>query len=378
MSPFILQFSILQSMNILFLVPYPLNESPSQRFRFEQYFSLLSSTGYSFYVQHFLDANTWQKFYATGNSMAKAWALLKGFMRRARCLFFLPDYDYVFIHREAGPIGPPVFEWIIAKIFKKKIIYDFDDAIWLTDKTDESRFEKLLRWRKKVSSICRWSYTVSCGNAYLADYARQFNSKVTINPTTLDTEHGHNPARFDKNAMRKANNVNGFVIGWTGSHTTLKYLEQWQPVLKQLEAKHPEVCLLVIADRQPSLNLKNVVFKPWSKETEVSHLAMADAGIMPLPDDEWAKGKCGFKALQYMALEIPALVSPVGVNTEIVQHGSEGFHCAGEADWLVHIETLISNENLRKEMGRRGREKVVRHYSVLSNTGRFLGLFEEK
>jgi glycosyltransferase involved in cell wall biosynthesis len=362
-------------MNILFLVPYPLNESPSQRFRFEQYFSLLSSTGYSFYVQHFLDANTWQKFYATGNSMAKVWALLKGFMRRARCLFLLPDYDYVFIHREAAPLGPPVFEWIIAKLFQKKIIYDFDDAIWLTDKTDEGRFEKLLRWRKKVSSICRWSYKVSCGNAYLADYARQFNSRVTFNPTTLDTEHAHNPARFDKNDMRKANNIKGFVIGWTGSHTTLKYLEQLQPVLKQLEEKHLEVCLLVIADQQPSLNLNNVVFKPWSKETEVAHLVMADAGIMPLPDDAWTKGKCGFKALQYMALEIPAVVSPVGVNTTIVDHDQTGFVAGTAEDWMNYLEKLIINAPLRLAMGKAGRKKVEEHYSVRSNSVNFLSLF---
>ena len=102
----------------------------------------------------------------------------------------------IFIHREVAPVGPPVFEWIISKIFKKKIIYDFDDAIWLTDRKDESWILETLKWRSKIQSICRWSYKVSCGNEYLCDYARQFNERVFYNPTTIDTGNLHNPSLY--------------------------------------------------------------------------------------------------------------------------------------------------------------------------------------
>jgi glycosyltransferase involved in cell wall biosynthesis len=103
---------------------------------------------------------------------------------------------------------------------------------------------------------------------------------------------------------------------------------------------------------------------------------MADIGIMPLPDDEWAKGKCGFKALQYMSLEIPAVVSPVGVNSEIVENGVQGFWCLSESEWFTRLEQLILNPEERKQMGRLGRQKVIQRYSVRSNTATFLSLFQ--
>lgn len=122
--------------------------------------------------------------------------------------------------------------------------------------------------------------------------------------------------------------------------------------------------------------LKNLVFKPWKKETEIEDLALFDIGIMPLPDDTWAKGKCGFKALQYLAMEIPAVVSPVGVNSKIIEHGGNGFCCTTEEEWFEVLEILILNEAGRKIMGERGRRKVIEHYSVLSNSATFLSLFE--
>ena len=155
-------------MKILFLVPYPLKESPSQRFRFEQYFNTLSSAGFSFTVQSFLSSRNWQVFYTNQSLVAKLSAIFVGLGKRLFILYRVPTYDFVFIHRELTPLGPPFFEWLIAYVFRKKIIYDFDDSIWLTDKIDESKFEKLLRWRSKVTLICKWSYRVSCVNTYLA------------------------------------------------------------------------------------------------------------------------------------------------------------------------------------------------------------------
>ena len=354
---------------ILFICPYPTSEAPSQRFRFEQYFQALSAHGYTYEVQSLLSAENWRVFYAPGNSLGKGFILLKGFLKRFALLFKASSFDFIFIHREAAPIGPPILEWAIANVLRKKIIYDFDDAIWLTDKTTEGWLEKTLRWRSKVKSICRWSYKVSCGNEYLSAFARQFNKSVVYNPTTIDTTALHNVKKSQSTSQEK------IVVGWTGSHSTLKYLDIIKPVLVGLEKKHPTIEILIIANQRPELELKSLKFLPWRKDSEVADLLKIDIGIMPLPDDEWTKGKCGFKALQYMALGIPAVVSRVGVNEKIVSHGVNGFIATTHDEWFKSLDLLIQDKMLRFNMGEAGRKKVIDQYSVASNTSTFLSLF---
>lgn len=352
-------------------MPYPLKESPSQRFRFEQYFQILEKAGYRYSIQSFLDSHNWQLFFKPGRIISKAFVLLKGFARRLFVLVSSPSYDFVFIHREAAPVGPPVIEWLLAKILRRKIIYDFDDAIWLTDRKNESLLLKAAKWRSKVRNICQWSYKISCGNDYLCSFATQFNSRVIYNPTTIDTEHWHNPALY---TVKKDTSI--LTIGWTGSHSTLKYLSDVEPVLKKLQHQYPNVQVIVIADRAPDLSIPLLKFIPWNAATEIEDLMNIDIGIMPLPDDEWAKGKCGFKALQYMALKVPAVISPVGVNTKIVDHGVNGFLANSPEEWYRYLEELINNEALRKKMGVLCRQKVIDHYSVTSNASSFVSLFE--
>jgi len=355
-------------MKILFIVPYPVGQSPSQRFRFEQYFQVLTERSVYYNVQSFLTHDNWRVFYNKGNNAAKLKGIFFGFIKRVGTLFTISKYDFVFIHREAAPIGPPVFEWVIAKVLRKKIIYDFDDAIWLTDKRQESWIEKTIRWRNKVGNICNWSEKVSAGNAYLADFAKRFSKNVVINPTTIDTVNVHtsNP---------KPGLGSRIIIGWTGSHSTLKYLKDLEPVLKHIEQNFPQVDFHVIADKAPDLNLQRLEFKTWSVETEVKDLSQFDIGIMPLPNDEWAKGKCGFKALQYMAMEIPTLVSPVGVNTSIINPGVNGLFAMSRLEWEKELTSLIESESLRRRLGREGRLTVEQHYSVESNRKTFLSLF---
>jgi len=355
---------------VIFLCPYPHGIAPSQRFRYEQYLGQLTVKGIQYELNAFLTQGQYATIYQSGNYFSKISAISYGYLKRLFVLLHVSQYDFVFIHREATPAGPPIIEWLLAKVFRKKIIYDFDDAIWLTDKSNESFFEKKLRWRDKVGSICKWSYKVSCGNDYLGSYARQFNKMVVVNPTTIDTLHIHNPDLY----ARPINNA--LTIGWTGSHSTLKYLEGLASVLQNIERKYPQVRFVAIADRPPNLELKNLSFIPWNKETEIKDLLNFDIGIMPLPDDIWAKGKCGFKALQYLALEIPAVVSPVGVNSAIVEDGVNGFCCRSETAWFEALEKLILDRSLRKRMGVAGRKTVLDHFSVSSNTFNFLSLFE--
>lgn len=351
-------------MKVLILAPYPQGEAPSQRFRFEQYFKVLQENGIEYQFQSFLDQKTWDILYKKGFAGQKALGIIKGFFRRIGILFTLKKYDKVFIHREATPIGPPIIEWIIAKILRKKIVYDFDDAIWLENTSKENSIVGALKWHSKTADICKWSKTISTGNKYLTDYAKNFNSNVNVNPTTIDTNHQHIPESH-KNSKP--------VIGWTGTHSTAKYLKELIMTLKEL-SEQVDFTFLYISNQPPDFELPNLEFIKWNREAEITDLNKIDIGIMPLDDDEWATGKCGFKALQYMALEIPALVSPVGVNQEIVDDGINGFHCKNSIDWKEKIMKLMDNQGLRNKMGKEGRKKVIEKYSVESNTQNFLNI----
>ncbi|RZJ57545.1 MAG: glycosyltransferase family 1 protein [Hymenobacter sp.] len=353
---------------ILFLTPYPHGQAPSQRFRFEQYLGELAVAGHTYRLESFLSPATWAILYKPGQTGAKALGIVAGFGRRLGLLLRVPAYDFVFIHREAAPLGPPVLEWLIAKVLRKQIIYDFDDAIWLANTSAANHLAAGLKWHQKVASICGWAYKNSCGNAYLAAYARQFNPHTLINPTTIDTKHLHNQVR-DQAAPGR------LIIGWTGTHSTLKYLDQLVPVLAQLEAEGLDFEFRVISNQPPALPLRSLVFVPWCKDTEIADLLAFHVGLMPLEDDLWAQGKCAFKALQYMALGIPALVSPVGMNTEVVQSDYNGYVCTTAADWEVRLRQLLADPGLRQQLGAAARATVVARYSVQANTPHFLDLF---
>jgi len=357
---------------LLFICPYPEGQSPSQRFRFEQYFDLLRANGFSVEVCSFLRQSAWKILYNRGKTVQKIWGVIYGFVRRFKALMSVPQFDFVFLHREATPVGPPWFEYLVAKVYRKKIIYDFDDAIWLANTSDENTIASRLKWHTKVSAICRWSYAVSCGNQYLCDYAKQYNVRVFLNPTTIDVERLHNPMLF-----KRKTESDQLVIGWTGTHSTLKYIAAILPVLISLAEKYPDqIQFFVIADKKPTFQLPYLKFIPWRKETEIEDLLKFDIGLMPLTEDEWAKGKCGFKALQYLALQMPVVASAVGVNASIIVHGQNGFLCSTAAEWEIALTKLIEDKMLRATMGEIGRKKVVEHYSVASNSTNFLSLFE--
>jgi glycosyltransferase involved in cell wall biosynthesis len=354
-------------MRILFIVPYPAGKAPSQRFRFEQYLDRLTAEGHTWHLAPFISDDTWAILYKPGHAVQKALGILAGFLRRFVLLFSVPQYDYVFIHREASPIGPPIFEWLIAKVLGKKIIYDFDDAIWIPNTSEANKIVAGVKWHHTVGSICRWAYKVSCGNAYLRDYARQFNPNAVVNPTTIDTVNLHNRVR-DQQAPGR------LVIGWTGTHSTLRYIGQVVPVLAKLEQEY-DFEFRVISNQPPELPLRSLVFQPWRKDTEIADLAGFHIGLMPLEDDPWAKGKCAFKALQYMALGIPALVSPVGMNTEVVTDDVNGYVCTTPADWEASLRRLLDDNALRTRLGRAARQTVEGRYSVVSNWENFRALF---
>jgi glycosyltransferase involved in cell wall biosynthesis len=356
---------------VLFLLPYPLQQAPSQRFRVEAYFGLLEQNNIDFDTDCFLNDEAWQVLYKKGSVVKKAWAVCAGFLKRAsRVLLKAGGYDYIFIHREASPLGPPIFEWFLAKVMRKKIIYDFDDAIWIPNTSNEN---KLVNWVKafwKIKHICRWAYKVAGGNEYLCRYAARYNKNIVLLPTCVDTERRHN--------QLKDQQTEKLVIGWTGSHSTMKYLDALVPVLEEMAAEAPgkaNVEIVIISNKAPQFSLDKLRFIPWSEATEIEDLLRFNIGIMPLEDDTWSEGKCGFKLIQYLALGIPAVASPVGVNKQIVEQGINGYLCETEEEWHQSLQKLVQDSSLRAGMGAKGRAKMVTEFSIQANAARFLGLF---
>jgi glycosyltransferase involved in cell wall biosynthesis len=354
---------------VLFLLPYPLEKAPSQRFRVEAYFPLLNQKGIVYDTDSFLNANAWQILYKDGSVLQKGWAVLKGFLKRAYTVFFCSfAYSYIFIHREAAPLGPPFFEWCLAKILRKKIIYDFDDAIWIPNVTASNKIARFLKCFWKVRYICKWSYKVSAGNHFLAEFAGRYHTQVALNPTCVDTRTRY---IVESTQIQQKERL---VIGWTGSHSTLQFFEVGVPALKRLE-KLFHFRLLVICDKKPEYDLPFLEFIPWNKASEIEDLAKIDIGIMPLKDDAWSEGKCGFKLIQYMALGIAAVASPVGVNKTIIEHGVEGYLCNTDDEWIRCLSELLQDAEKRKAFGQKGRKKIEKLYSLDANASNFLSLF---
>jgi glycosyltransferase involved in cell wall biosynthesis len=353
---------------ILFISPYPYDTAPSQRFRFEQYIPLLESEGWSTEQVSFWSSKAWKNLYRPGKVFSKAFYLITAIVKRYLLLFKIKRYDFVFIHREFSPVGFPLAVWIIARWIKKKIIFDFDDAIWIPNVSESNRWFSFLKVYDNTRRIIRWSYRVSCGNQYLCNYALQYNSHSVVIPTTLDTDKTHTYIR--KMPVEK------FVIGWTGTHSTMRYLDEIIPVIEKLEKEFNHLEFRIIADIKPDYQLTSLVYVPWNKTTEADDLAKFSVGIMPLRHDPWSEGKCGFKALQYLSMGIPALVSPVGVNTSIVQHEINGFLCYDLADWENTLRYLILHPEKVEAMAKSCRQTVIDRYSVHAIKNDFLSLFQ--
>ena len=351
---------------ILMIVQYPENVSPGQRFRFELYKDTLIQNGYHVTTKPFLDKKGYEVIHRYGFYLHKFFAILKGFIGRLLLLFQINKFDFIFLQREVAPVGPPVFEWLYARLFHKKIIYDFDDAIWMHAVSDQNKLARNFKNAGKVKSICKWAHKVSGGNEYLCNYARQYNPHVVYNPTCVDTKKRHN--------LIANHDVERISIAWTGSFSTLKYLTIVETALQQLQKQY-DFDIKIICNAKPTLNLKNVKFVEWSEKNEISELASCQIGLMPLSTEEWSEGKCGFKLIQYMALGIPAVSSFVGVNKTILEEGINGYFASSDTDWYNAIEKLIVDANLRKKMGLAGQHKVIAQYSLQSNESNFLNLF---
>lgn len=351
---------------ILFLTLHRKERSPGQRFRHEQYLNFLEKKGFEITYSNMLSAKQDKIFYGTGNTAGKIQVGMSAIFKRLKDVFRANRFDYIFIYRDAFFFGV-LFEWLF-KRSKAKLIFDFDDSIWLQDENANQSFFQRLKNPAKTGRIISYCDLTIAGNEYLANYAQEHTEKITIIPTTID---------LNEYAKIKVDKDDRVCVGWSGSFSTIKHFESSLEALKIIKNKYQDkVYFKVIGDgdyENKELGIKGL---PWKADSEVADLCEIDIGIMPLPNDDWSKGKCGLKGLQYMALEIPTIMSPVGVNSDIIKDGENGFLAETTSEWVDKLSLLIEDVELRTKIGQAGKVTVEEEYSVSVNEEKWLAAFQ--
>lgn len=341
-------------MKVLAWVPYPLGIAPGQRYRIEQWSPYLRDLGIEVTFQPFASGSLARALYERGRWTAKAAGMAAGLSRRFSEALRATRYDAVFLQREASLIGPAWSERLL-RSRQPAIVYDFDDAIYLPYVSPTNRYLSYLKFPWKTRALCRMAGAVVAGNDHLAEYARRYNERVFVVPSTVSLrEYQPRPQPAPGRLP---------VVGWTGSHSSLPYLSLVRAPLQALRRRRA-FRLLVIGVEHFEVPGVEVECRPWSAESEVRDLWDMDVGIMPLPDEPWARGKCGMKAIQYMGVGIPAVVSPVGANRDIVPDGIGGFHAATEAEWVEKLDLVLGDADLRHRLGAAARQGVSLRYSA--------------
>ena len=349
---------------MLALLPFS-EEGASVRFRVSQFVPALADAGFDLEMQPLFDTALFRLLYRPGHLAQKAAALLS--RTRDRVTALGDRYDMALIHREAYPIGPPLIErWLSRRV---PIVYDFDDAVYLPNTSDANKMVGFLKRPAKVAEVIRRSTEVIAGNPYLGSYAQRYSSHVTVIPTCVDTTKwvpSSAPARTGPP-----------VIGWIGTPTTTQYLLGLQDVFSALAKEHAFTLRVSGANQPVSMPGVTIENEPWSLEREIELFNTCDIGVYPLPNDAWTLGKCGFKAIQFMACAVPVVASPVGVNTAIIDDGVSGLLANGEGEWRQHLRALITDAAARRRIGAAGRVRIESAYSLRANAPAVVAVFEK-
>ena len=347
-------------MKVLFILPYP-TEGPSNRYRVEQYIPFLKEQGIYCCLRPFITSKFYRILYTRGNTLKKCAYFLSSFLKRITDIIRAIKYDIIFIHIEAFPFGPPLFE-LIFWAMGKPIIFDFEDAIYLP--VSRKGLHGCLKFPGKFYQNIRLSGQIIVCNNYLKEKLCIYNSNITVIPTAIDAEKFK--LKADKAKLDK------LLIGWIGSHTTLPCLKQLIPAFEKLSKKHDFILKIVGGGSEVKIPGIEIINEKWSLEKEVENFTSLDIGVYPLPDNEWAMAKTPFKTIQYMSVGVPTVASNVGGNREIIQDGINGFLASNEEEWIEKLSLLITNSHLRQKLGAAGRDTVEDRYSLKVNAPKLL------
>ncbi len=347
----------MKNKKILFLCPYPEKVAPSQRLKFEQYFGHIKQEGFDIKTNSFISIYFWDFVYKPGNISKKIIFTLLAYFSRIKVLFTIRRYDIVYVHLWVTPFGFPFFEWLLTQLHPA-IIYDIDDLVYLKENRNKSnQFISILKGRyKPIFLMKKANHVITC-TPHLDQFVRKYNLNTTDISSTINTD--------TYKVINTYKNDHKIVLGWSGSHSTSKYLYLIKDVLIELNATHP-FHLIVMGDPNFFIEGLDIEALEWSEEIEIITLQRFDIGLYPLPNEEWVLGKSGLKALQYMAVGLPVVASAIGANFRVIGNNKTGFLVKDNDSWVNALKMLIESSQMRKDFGENGRNKVENNYSINS------------
>jgi glycosyltransferase involved in cell wall biosynthesis len=353
-------------LRVLFLTRYPVSGA-SSRYRVHQYVPYLEDQGVQCTLQSFMDEPLYALSFSPGRTASKLWQTTKAVLRRVRAVLRHRRYDVVYMQRELLPFGPPWLErWL--KRRGARLAFDYDDALFIAKPSRYNPIASLFRAPGKVRELFGLVDLVVAGNDWLRDQA------IAHGGTAVTLEVAEDASRFPERHGSAGSDV---VIGWLGSTSTAKYLRLIEPVLRDVAARYPRVRFELMGSG--AFDMPGVPWQvlPWSLEGEVAALAHWDIGLMPLPEEDWARGKSGGKARTYMAAGVVPVCTGIGYNLELIEHGRTGLLCRTPADWSEGLARLIEMPALRGEMGAAARAEVRTRFAPAVIAARLAALLRD-
>jgi glycosyltransferase involved in cell wall biosynthesis len=357
-------------MRVLGLASYPV-EAAATRFRLQQFKGPLAERGVELEVRPFLDSRLFKSLYRREELVGNAFGLARSALRRVGDALAARGADVLLIQREAMMFGPPVVEWLSMKLGRCPMVLDLDDATYVSYTSPTyGRLGSALKWFGKTDDLIRWASVVTCGNRAIADYVESKGGRAVVIPTVVDTD-----------VFRPADERAGDgppVLGWIGTHSTYPYLESIFPVLQEVARLYPFRLKVVGTGRErvelPGVEVENL---DWSLGREVADFQSFDIGLYPIVASDWATGKSGFKSIQYIAVGVPFVATPIGASAEIGEAGRTHFLASTPEEWRAALERLLSDERLRRRMGEAGREHSLAHYTVSAQADKLAAALRE-
>jgi glycosyltransferase involved in cell wall biosynthesis len=331
---------------VLALASYPV-EAASSRFRIAQFIEPFAARGIDLTFSPFLDAPLFASLYRPAKLLARLPRLVLRTVARLGAAF--RRADVIFVQREAMLFGPPLIEWLAARVRRRPLVLDLDDATWIAYRSPVyGRLATLLKWPSKTDRLIRWARVVTCGSPNIAAYAASLGAETVLVPTVADTRLFH---------PRQTPPPEVPVVGWIGTHGTYPFLQRLLPLFERL-AREVRFELVIIGSGGKADT------RPWNLEREADDFRSLDVGVYPIGDDAWSAAKSGFKAIQYMASGVPFVMTPAGVCATMGIPGETHLLAASGDEWLDALRRLLTDPTLRARMGRAGRAFAERHYSV--------------
>lgn len=318
----------------------------NSRYRLLQYIPLFEAAGHQVEVRAMLGEDYLKLLYSSGCRSVRY--TLRGYARRLAQLRDVSQCDVVICDQEFLPYFPAAVErWVARRC--PRLFVDYDDAAYC-------KYQRLPGLRSRIPALMAAAEAVVVGNRHLADFALRHNSNVRIIPTVVDP-HRYTPKRnYEAAAVR---------LVWIGTPETAWCLHSIAGAITDLRRKYPGLGLRVIgagAAMREAFPFAEIL--PWSEATEAQLLAECDIGLMPLPENDFTRAKCGLKLIQYMAAGLPVVGSPTGANCEIISEGCNGYFAGDQQQWFTAMDRLIASADLRRELGRNGLAKAARQYSL--------------